>query len=99
MTGKTVTEKRIDLEIKKLDAKLCDLYDGYFSRTEIPDEEVWKELVQAEGVLMERLAPRPLGVMEIRRATASYTVHFRKACSAGRQRAGIATQAHGTSPS
>ena len=91
MTGKTVTEKRIDIELKRLDPKLCDFYDSYFGNTNA-DEEVWHELVQAEQVLAERLAPRPLGVMEIRRAISSYTVHFRKACSAGRQRAGIATQ-------
>jgi len=91
MAGKTVTEKRIDIELKKLDAKLCDLYDGFFGNTNA-DEEVWHELVRAEQVLAERLAPRPLGIMEIRRATSSYTVHFRKACSAGRQRAGSIAQ-------
>jgi hypothetical protein len=91
MTGKTVTEKRIDIELRKLDPKLCDLYDSYFGNANA-DDEVWRELMQAEQVLAERLAPRPLGVMEIRRATSSYTEHFRKACSAGRQRAGITTQ-------
>lgn len=87
MNGKTVTSKRIAIEIRKLDARLCDLYDGIFKRCEA-DKEVWRELLQADRVLAERLAPRPLGVMEIRRACSSYTVHFRKACDAGRQRAG-----------
>ncbi len=95
MTGKTVTEKRIDIELKKLDPKLCDLYDSYFGNTNA-DETVWCELVQAEQVLAERLAPRPLGIMEIRRACSSYTVHFRKACSSGRQRAGSITKNGGS---
>ena len=93
MSG-TVTDKRIGIEIKKLDKVLCGLYDGYFPGGPA-DDQVWKELDQAEDVLAERLKPRPLGVMEIRQAASAYTVAFRRACDSGRQRAGGATQAHG----
>jgi len=92
-----VTDKRIDRETKKLDAKLCDLYDDAFPKASA-DEEFWKETNDAEDVLVERLKPRPLGVMEIQHACRAYTVAFTAACKAGRQRARKTDAAHGANP-
>lgn len=87
MSG-TVTGKRIRAEIRKRYLMLSDLYDGSFPEGPA-DEEFWQEIDRADNVLAERLEPRPLGVMEIRHALSAYTVAFRRACDAGRQRAGI----------
>lgn len=84
MSGKSVTGKRIHAEIKKLDKAVCSLYAQKFPAAPA-GEKFWAELLHAEKVLMERLSPRPLGLMEIRQACTAYTAAFKRACKHGKQ--------------
>lgn len=93
MSGKTVTDKRIDSERWKTDTACCAVYQEHFP-AEAGDEDFWRETAAAEIKLATELEPRPLGRMEVRKAFRAYTAAFKKACDAGRQRARGIDQTH-----
>ena len=95
MSGKTVTDRRIDAERKKTSSKCCALYQEYFP--EGADEEFWRETSSEEDGLAKALEPRPQSSTDVRKAFHAYTAAFKRACKAGRLRSatGNSDSTHG----
>jgi hypothetical protein len=85
MSGKTISEKRIDAELIKATAKCAKTYQGYFPDAPA-DDEFWRETMLADDKLATELETRPLSSMQVRKAVHGYTTAFKRACEAGRLR-------------
>lgn len=78
MSGKTVTDKRIDAERKRVNAVCEQYYEEY------PEPGIWSiDQPAAEKRLAQSLEPRPLSSMQVRKAFHAYTVAFKRACNVG----------------
>lgn len=95
MSGKTVTDKRIDAARRKV-TTICDqFYDATFyneaGKGSPPDNQFWHEEAALDDELAKALKPRPLSSMQVRKAFHEYTAAFKRACNAR-----SSNQTHGT---
>ena len=97
MSGKTISEKRIDKEMRPAISRHEKIYEIQFP-DKAADAVFWKEIWDADDALAERLKPRPLSVMDVRKAISAYTLAFTRAAESGRARARNSTEALGTPP-
>lgn len=82
MSGRTVTDKRIDAERRKVN-KLCEqLYENTSFTTEEANG-FCLEMAKEDDSLGRLLLGRPLSSMQVRKAFHAYTAAFKRACNAG----------------
>lgn len=99
MNGKTVTDKRIDVERKKVSNSCDALYEATFYRGSLgdgpPDNQFWHDEAALDDDLAKKLKSRPMSTMDVRIAFNGYIVAFKVLCKKHGQQAGVADKAHG----
>ncbi len=81
MSGKTVTDKRIDAERAKSTEICARFYVSIFPK-ENAGMEFWREANIMDDKLAVEIKQRPLSSMQVRKAFHAYTVAFKRACNA-----------------
>ena len=73
------------MKVQALDKKLCDFYDKAFPKGPA-DDQFFKDLDELCDVFHVKLEKRPITVLEISGACATFEKKFRSICMTGRSR-------------